>query len=119
MIKILAWLTRKFHPRGTERLLRLVYHPDKVRCFNAIIPYDGDLRIHINTASFIEWKLYFYGYHDPELVGLIKQHFKSGVFVDVGANIGVITLIAAKAAREVIAIEPIPGIARRLRQNCV
>lgn len=51
IIQLIAKLTRKFHPRGTERFLRLFHNPDKVKGFETIISYNGNLKIHINTSS--------------------------------------------------------------------
>lgn len=119
IIRSIAMATRKFHPRGTERILRTFHHPDRVSGVEAVIPYDGDLRIHTNTASFIEWEIFFKGYYAKNIIDLIKKYLpRDGAFVDVGANVGAYTLIAAKIAREVIAIEPVPEIASRLQENC-
>lgn len=120
IIIIIAFFTRKFHPRGIGRILRLLYHPDR-RQFDSIetiVPYDDNLKIHINTNSFIEWEIFFKGYYDPEMVSLIKKYLPcGGTFVDVGANIGAFTLIASKIAKKVIAIEPVPECCARLQEN--
>jgi len=120
--KVLCWLailTRRWHPRGIERFLRLIYHPDTCVGFNTIIPYDKTLKIYINTAFFTEWFIFFKGYYEEPLIKMIKKYLlQNGTFVDVGANMGDITLIAAKIAKNVIAIEPVPAIAARLQRNC-
>lgn len=121
IIKLIATLTRKFCPRGTEQILRLIYNPDKRQndFLETIIPYDGDLKIHINTSSFIEWIIFFKGYYDLLVIRLIKKYLpRGGVFVEVGANIGDHSLIASKIAKKVIAIEPVNYLCDRLRENC-
>lgn len=83
-----------------------------------IFAYEPDLMIHINTASALEWSLFFLGY-ESGIRNIIKTKFQdNGTFVDVGANVGIHTLVAAKRAKEVIAIEPMPENADRLDENC-
>lgn len=79
--------------------------------------YDRNLKIHINTSSFIEWNIFF-GYYEQDIVKIIKKYLKSDdVFVDVEANIGCHTLIAAKICKKVITIEPEPNVRKRLIEN--
>ena len=121
MIKTIAKLTRRFHPKGTERILRLFYDPDKRQndFIETVIPYDKDLKIHINTGSFLDWEIFFKNYYELPIIKLIKKYLpKGGVFVDVGANIGCHSLIASKIAKKVIALEPVKIVAERLKSNC-
>ncbi len=119
IIESLARFTRAFHPPGTTRLLRFLYPPERSPDFEAVIPYDRNLRIVANPASLIEWRIFFFGYYNEELDVAIKKYTRpGGVFVDVGANIGLHSLIAAKVAGEVIAIEPVAEIRERLLRNC-
>ncbi len=118
LLFFIAKITRIFHPPGTERFLRLIWDPDMAKGFDTIIPYDKTLKININISFFIEWFIFFKGFYEKSLVETVKKFFlKDGVFVDVGANIGCVSLIAAKTAKQVIAIEPIPWIAERLQNN--
>ncbi|MCX7698096.1 MAG: FkbM family methyltransferase [Candidatus Goldbacteria bacterium] len=121
LIKTLAFLTRNLpYIKGEKRIWRLIYNPDKRQndYIETIIPYDKNLKIHINTSSFIEWDIFVSGYYEPHIVKLIKKYLKKDdVFVDVGANIGCHTLIAAKICKKVIAIEPEPNVRNRLIQN--
>jgi FkbM family methyltransferase len=120
-ILLIAWFSRKLPlwvRRG--RLLRLLYNPDKRQndYIETIISYDKDLKIYINTKSFIEWTILFWGYFEKHVADFIKRNLpKGGIFVDVGANIGNNSLIASKIASKVIAIEPHPKILERLKQN--
>ncbi len=120
MFKVLAKITRIFHPRGIERFLRLVHDPDKRQngSIKTVIPYDDGLKINIDTSSFVEWVVFFKGHYEPEIAALIKKYLpRGGVFVDVGANVGVHTLVAAKIAEKVIAAEPFEPIRERLIAN--
>jgi FkbM family methyltransferase len=119
LTRCIAWVTRAFHARGTGRFLRMFFNPDTMDGFETVIRYDGDLKMHVNPSSFIEWEIFFKGHYEPAVTKLIKEHLRpGGVFVDVGANVGVHTLVGARIAREVIALEPVPEIAERLRANC-
>lgn len=121
LIQILAFITRNLpYIKGEKRIIRFLYSPDKRQSdyIETIIPYDKDLKIYINTSSFIEWEIFFTGYYEPHIVRLIKKYLKKDdVFVDVGANIGCHTLIAAKICKKVIAIEPEPLVRKRLIEN--
>src|SRR5579859_3078445 len=102
LLEKLAALTRKFHPRGTERILRFIHNPDRhvQTGLKTIVPYAENLRLYINTGSFIEWKVFFYGYYERHIAELIAKYFPAGgTFVDVGANIGIHTLTAAEIER--------------------
>lgn len=116
-LKLVASITRRFHPRGTERLLRLICNPDNTVGFDTVIPYDKTLEININTSFFTEWFIFFKGFYEEPLIELVKEKFNGGTFVDVGANIGCVSLIAAKTANKIISIEPVPFIADRLQKN--
>jgi tRNA G37 N-methylase Trm5 len=116
-LESLASITRKFHPKGTERFLRLFHDPDKVKGIETIASYDG-LKIHVNTSSFIEWQIFFKGSYEKDIADLIKKYLpRGGIFVDVGANVGVHTLTAARIASQVIAFEPVPQTVSRLKDN--
>jgi FkbM family methyltransferase len=60
--------------------------------------------------------------YEPDFVAVIRANFPAGgVFLDIGANEGVFSIIAAKTASRVIAVEPqsrlIPVIQENLRLN--
>ncbi len=119
----LAALTRKWHPRGTERILRLLHHPDRRADdnINLILDYDRNLKIRIDTSDFLEWLIFFFGYHESDLTDQFKEFFRPGfVAFDIGANSGSHTLIMssrAGASGLVLAVEPNPAARRRLKEN--
>jgi len=62
--------------------------------------------------------VYLSGCYEPTLTDFITQALKPGdVFVDVGANAGHFSLIAAKRGAEVIAVEASPANCRLFRRN--
>lgn len=65
--------------------------------------------------------LYFNGWPDPDEMGFIKHYLRPGdKFIDIGANIGIYSLLAASlvgSAGSVDAFEPGPTAVARLREN--
>lgn len=103
-----AWLGLVYPRRGRRDSHRLV------------IEYDRGL-IHIDTASSIEYAVLFRGVWEPEVTRLLDRLVRPGdVCLDVGASVGVHALLMAfraGAAGRVIACEPQPELAARIRAN--
>jgi len=78
-------------------------------------------RIELDTRDLIQRFLYLFGVWEPELTQLVRQVVRPGdTFIDVGANIGYFTLLAAQVvgpAGSVQSYEPSPSIGARLRAN--
>jgi FkbM family methyltransferase len=116
-----ARLARAVSFPGKDRLMRLVYPPDKrTRDFvTEIIPYDEGL-IRITTSLYLEWFLYLNGSYEAHVTQALKSMVKEdSVCLDVGANIGCHTLTMAHRARHgrVYAFEPNPPMFERLMFN--
>lgn len=63
---------------------------------------------------------WYCGLHEFEDMSFVMHSLRSGdLFVDVGANIGSYSILAARGGAEVIAIEPIPSTFQALRRNVV
>jgi FkbM family methyltransferase len=120
-VPALAGLTRRWHPKGTDRLVRALHPPGTERPVRTIIDYDQGLRIHIDTHSFCEWYIYFYGAFRPRISAKLNAILKPGdTAIDVGANIGMHTLIMAHRvgrAGRVVSFEPDPHPLDRMKQN--
>jgi FkbM family methyltransferase len=124
----LAGLTRPSFRKRTPFLYPLLKRVVKLLCPPAkpgqgqqfVAPFEGGL-IHIDTGSSIEYHLLFRGCHEPPIVDLIRRFVKPGdVCLDVGANVGSLTLVMAQAAGatgRVVAVEPHPDVCARLRAN--
>jgi len=72
--------------------------------------------------SYLAFQLFWKGaeFYEPETMRLIRHLLRSaGLFVDVGANIGFYTLMAAVRRNDldVVAFEPAPKLYSRLRDN--
>jgi FkbM family methyltransferase len=74
-----------------------------------------------DTRDLIQRYLYVFGEWEPNITAWTLRHLRAGdVVVDVGANIGYFSLLAATAvgpAGEVIAFEAVPSIATALEDN--
>ena len=117
----LAWATRRFHPKGTDRLVRKLYPPGNDRPVKSVVNYDEGLLFHCDTQSFLEWYIYFYGAFRPEVSRLINRMLRPGqVAIDIGANVGMHSVIMANRVGKtgrVVVFEPDPHPMGRLRQN--
>jgi FkbM family methyltransferase len=104
------FLTRK------DRRLRFLLPQGKEFVFDK---YLGDLKVNINTIYPIEVEM-LTGVYDPNTSAIIRRFVRqNSVVVDVGANVGALTLLMAKIANagKVIAIEPGPPTCLRLKDN--
>jgi FkbM family methyltransferase len=85
-----------------------------------IITSDGFL-MNANKSDGISWRIYYTGFHERSIGDLIRSTLKQGdVFVDVGANIGYFTIMAAKAvgvSGNVVSFEASPNTAKILKKN--
>ena len=107
--------------RGKHRVVSLA-----MRCHS--LPPSGvydvgcGLRMHLRADQFIDRSIYFHAY-EPCLSRVLSSRLRSGgVFLDVGANIGYYTLMAARkvgSAGRVYAFEPNPPVSSRLAENVV
>ncbi|CAL9514892.1 hypothetical protein SUDANB9_03698 [Streptomyces sp. enrichment culture] len=75
----------------------------------------------VDTQDLIQRYLYLFGAWEPHLTGWLRRRLRPGDgFVDVGANIGVFSVLAARlvgAQGRVVAIEASPDLHRRLVRN--
>jgi FkbM family methyltransferase len=83
--------------------------------------FDGDLTIDLRLNEHMQSQIFWYGYYSRDILLVLRRLLKPGMTViDAGANIGEITLVAAKmvgASGHVYAFEPLPEIASKLSQN--
>ncbi|HEY0684815.1 MAG TPA: FkbM family methyltransferase [Steroidobacter sp.] len=78
-------------------------------------------RISGHTRDWIQRTLYYFGLWEPNLTAWIASRLQLGnVFVDVGANVGYFTLLAARCVGlegKVVAIEAMPSIFEHLAKH--
>jgi FkbM family methyltransferase len=75
------------------------------------------LRLRLDLRDNLARTVYFTGTYEPELIRYLTTHLDpSCVFADVGAHMGIHALVAARAGARVVAFEPAPDSAARLRE---
>lgn len=75
------------------------YYPAK-RGTTTIHDFDGDLTMTLDRASQISAAIYWSGHHSLPLIRFLRNFLTPEMtLVDVGANIGEVTLFAAKKLR--------------------
>lgn len=86
-----------------------------------ITDFDGDLVIDLRLSEHMQRRIFWMDYYNQDIIALLKNILRPGmVLIDVGANIGEITLVAAKlvgSTGKVIAFEPMTDIAASLEHN--
>ena len=101
--KIYAWLLKR---KNKEQPIDINYHDVKFR----IYPHNNT----IESKMFISSRL-----REGKELSIIQNYIKNGgIFLDIGANIGYYSLMAAKfGAKKVIGIEPNPIVLDRFKEN--
>lgn len=97
--------------------------------FNIVTYFDNKKRVYkwVNGLRFYARKgeagivpnIYFKLFDYEDSMFLLDHLNEDDLFVDVGANVGHFSLLAASKKAKVIAIEPIPDTFRRLNENVV
>lgn len=121
-LRIRAWANRLSHlthsklPRTLCR--RLFAH---VKAQVEINDFDDSLRMQLDLSEHMQRRIFWMGNYSQDVVKTIKLLLQPGMrFIDIGANIGEITLTAGKlvsTSGSVIAFEPVDTIAARLEQH--
>lgn len=99
-------------------LKRLVWSLVRRREFAYSTTTPRGWRINGHTRDWIQRNLYYFGLWEPNLSAWIENRLSPGeVFIDVGANIGYFTLLAANRvgpSGRVVAVEAMPAIFQHL-----
>lgn len=109
--------------RGTPGLAlkRLLWSLLRRREFAYDVVTPQGWRISGHTRDWIQRTLYYFGLWEPNLSAWIASRLKHGdAFVDVGANVGYFTLLAARCVGpegKVVAIEAMPSIFEHLAKH--
>jgi FkbM family methyltransferase len=106
-------LVRQFSFRGKHRLLSAIA-PPQGEVESAVFGY----RMRLDLADFIQRSIYLSTYAPDEVATFQRLVRRGMTFVDVGANVGYFTLLAARQVGpggRVLAIEPSPYAVERLK----
>jgi FkbM family methyltransferase len=103
---------------GAQLAERLDEHQRKHPITTPALTVDGIVFPTLTTTDIIQRYLYLFGIWEPNLTAWIRRRLAPGdVFIDVGANIGYYSLLAAHLVGptgRVVAVEPSPRFARVL-----
>jgi FkbM family methyltransferase len=119
-VRLLSALVRRL-PAGRYRVMQRVAQPAPPP-FVAHLPKSaGGYAFHCDLRDGIAREVCFTGAYEPLETALVRALLApGGTFVDVGANWGYFTLLAAHLAGstgQVVALEPDPRLFARLREN--
>ena len=122
LISRLASLSRTQKLYRFDRIWRFLLNPDKNSPYHIDdVLFIGKNFWYINTRSYLEWTLFFYGAYEEQVQQLFKQYLMPGdIALDVGSNIGIHTLYMANLvgpAGVVISFEPHKDIYTRQINN--
>jgi FkbM family methyltransferase len=110
-------VSRGYGRKMAEMLFR--YYPAKTGT-TVIHDFDGDLSMALDRGSYISSAIYWSGHHSLRGIRFLQGFLKPEMtFADAGANIGELTLYAAKrlSMGRVLSFEPMPSIFAQLRGN--
>ncbi len=106
-------------PGWVQSMLRRLFRHARGR--QTVRDFDGRFIMTLDLAEHMQRRMFWMGYYNLRLVSLLDHLLERGMTViDVGANIGEISLVCANrvgSAGHVVALEPIAGIADELRLN--
>lgn len=104
------------HTRMPKAILRRIFRHAKG--IVQVSDFDGDLSIQLELSEHMQRRIFWMGYYSEGIAKQLIQILKPGMTVlDIGANIGEITLLAAKHVGQqgqVFSFEPIDAIASQL-----
>lgn len=89
---LLNWVTHHYHLRGKNTLIKLLRKIAPGELFVRSV-YGVYLKEAFEDAT---WRACCYGYRDSVVPDFIKDIPENGCFIDIGANVGVFSLLAAR-----------------------
>lgn len=95
-------------------------HKNGSPSFVGIVHANNGCLLHIDTNSYIEYKVYAEGGYEPEVTALLSVWAKSDTaFLDIGANVGVhsLSLALRLPTLRVYSFEPIEFVRAKLQAN--
>ncbi len=121
--KVMAGCARRIPPfRGKERLFRALDRALRAFSESELEVEVGRVNFRVQTRELIEFRVTYLGAHEPQVLDAVSASLARStqpVLWDVGANVGAISLIAARRvdAARVCAFEASPVAGGRLVEN--
>lgn len=115
-MKIMIEFLRKHNFRGKGRLINSLIKTEHHQ--NIVVPYKKGTWIEINTSELIGWNIFWMGGYEDEVMWVLDHLLKDkGIAIDIGANIGVWSVVMASKYSKVFCVEPHPEFRSKLTQN--
>ncbi|TFG52999.1 MAG: FkbM family methyltransferase [Gemmatimonadales bacterium] len=106
MVLLLDWVRRHYRSHAGPVLVH---------------DFEGSIRIEVRLDEHMGSQIFWYGSYSREVLRVLGRLLTPGmIVVDAGANIGEISLLAARMVQPegmVFSFEPVPELASRLRRN--
>lgn len=84
-------------------------------------PLKYGFRLQLDTRDMLDYFIYYWRCYEPNETWAIRKILRPGdIFIDIGANIGYFSVLAARLVGptgRVFAFEPVPPTVERLRHN--
>jgi FkbM family methyltransferase len=117
---VVAAVTRRM-PIGKSRLIRALFSGSNERFVGRTAEELGGYKFDCSLRDWIAREVFFAGCYEAQGSSFVRNSLRSGMnFVDVGANWGFFTLMAAHlvgVSGKVVALEPDPRIFLKLKSN--
>lgn len=112
-------LSSATHTSVPKTILRRLFRYARTKVM--VTNFDGDLSMELHLSDHMQRRIFWMGYYNANIADLFNTILKPGMTIlDVGANSGEVTLLAAKRVGlqgRVFAFEPIDSIARQLAHH--
>lgn len=112
-------LSSETHTKFPKTILRRLFR--HAHAIVTVTDFDGDLIMDLQLSEHMQRRIFWMGYYSENIAHLLNTLLKPGMTIlDVGANIGEISLLSAKrvgAQGKVFAFEPIDAIAQQLARH--
>lgn len=124
-LRLVRWLGhQKWIPKGQDRLLRMLLHPETCAPFLFEVDFFGK-KYRGDLAQFYDWLVFCYGCAAANELTLMEavaaelRKTRTGPlqFVDVGGNVGHHALFMSGIAERVLTFEPFPPLQALIRQK--
>jgi FkbM family methyltransferase len=116
-----AYLSRRMARGYGRKFAQMLFRYYPAKTGTAVLhDFDGDLSILVDRASYISSAIYWSGHHSLNVIKFLDIYLRPEMaFADIGANIGEVTLYAAKRLSHgrVLSFEPSPAIFAQLSRN--
>ena len=110
------FLSEKIHSNLPKSILRRLFRHAKITA--RVSDFDGNLTMSLLLSEHMQRRIFWMGYYSQDIAHLLNHLLKPGMVVlDVGANIGEITMLAAQRVRpegRVFSFEPMDEISKQL-----